>query len=63
MPSARTHMDTPLSRREFVHAGATGLGAFAMMTLPLEADESPQPAGDFIDAHAHVWPSDTAQYP
>ncbi len=47
-----------ISRRYFLRAlGSTGLAAAAGCVTPSNAHQG------YIDAHVHIWPSDTAQYP
>lgn len=52
------------TRRDFVRTGLVGLGAWPMIAAGVAADPSAVAAsGDFIDAHAHVWTSDSRRYP
>lgn len=54
-----------LSRREFLRAGAIGAVSSAMIGTGLAADGATgdSPEESYIDAHVHVWTSDTNRYP
>jgi len=54
-----------LSRRTFVRAGMSGLGAWGLARAGTQsrAASADPPTKGYIDAHVHVWTPDTRRYP
>ena len=65
MNQQQTPSHNSLSRRQFLRTGTTATVSSALMTASANATRAAADSADegYIDAHVHVWTSDTDRYP